>query len=637
MTDVIVSNKDVVVEVAQPTVPAAAVPPKIGLVEINQVVQRGSAWMTGNGPPTLAGGQYGDMYLDVDTGDMYLWDGAAWQYQGTFAPSTLTPEEILEMLITVDGDGSALDADLLDGQHGVYYAKQSDMTVQTDKNTAQDGRLDAVELKNTQQDSTIGALQTATTPANLLTAIKTVDGPGSGLDADTLDGHDTAYFATATGLTTETTNRTNADTALDAKITTEKNRNDTQDTTIATKIGDAPNDGGQYVRKNQAWALVSVPPGTIVSDTAPASPAANQMWMKASTGVLYIYYADADSSQWIQLSASPQMVNGKTARAKNRITNPIAQITQENGAALQTVSGSHVADQWAVGFTSIVGRGQRVSAYSQSPDGLFPLVQMYAATAKPSLAAADFLAMTLYVEGLDVADLAWGTPYAKPVVLRVNAGAVLPGNYGVSVTNADGTRSWLGSMNVQLGSTRTFSFAIPGDTTGTWAKDSTLGLTVRFSHCCGSNFVGVDGWQDGNKLAPAGCVNAASAINQALYLTAVGLYADDDRTGLPPPFEAPSYSDDLAKCQRYWEQSGNYDYMFSGNVTSGQAYYAAISWQVPKRTVPTLSATLLNQTSFPAAIGTLTAVDGRGGYESRLANATATGMFRSQYVGNARM
>lgn len=34
-------------------------------------------------------------------------------------------------------------------------------------------------------------------PSALLTALKTVDGSGSGLDADTLDGHDTSYFATA--------------------------------------------------------------------------------------------------------------------------------------------------------------------------------------------------------------------------------------------------------------------------------------------------------------------------------------------------------------------------------------------------------------------------------------------------------
>lgn len=39
------------------------------------------------------------------------------------------------------------------------------------------------------------------TASDLLTSIKTVDGSGSGLDADLLDGHDTTYFQTALGYT----------------------------------------------------------------------------------------------------------------------------------------------------------------------------------------------------------------------------------------------------------------------------------------------------------------------------------------------------------------------------------------------------------------------------------------------------
>ena len=41
----------------------------------------------------------------------------------------------------------------------------------------------------------ITALQTSTTPQAILNAIKTVDGTGSGLDADLLDGKDSTYFA----------------------------------------------------------------------------------------------------------------------------------------------------------------------------------------------------------------------------------------------------------------------------------------------------------------------------------------------------------------------------------------------------------------------------------------------------------
>ncbi len=36
-----------------------------------------------------------------------------------------------------------------------------------------------------------------------------------------------------------------------------------------------------------------------ISDTAPSSPTAGDMWLDSTTGSLYVYFTDADSSQWI--------------------------------------------------------------------------------------------------------------------------------------------------------------------------------------------------------------------------------------------------------------------------------------------------------------------------------------------------
>ena len=74
--------------------------------------------------------------------------------------------EIRTALLTVDGSGSGLDADLLDGQQGSYYYPASNPNGYTNDQTA----------------------------AEILTAIKTVDGSGSGLDADLLDNYDSSRF-----------------------------------------------------------------------------------------------------------------------------------------------------------------------------------------------------------------------------------------------------------------------------------------------------------------------------------------------------------------------------------------------------------------------------------------------------------
>ena len=67
----------------------------------------------------------------------------------------ITPANLLERIRTVDGEGSGLDADTLDGIH--------------------------------KQDLYL-------TPEQLLAAMVTVDGAGSGLDADRLDGRDSTEF-----------------------------------------------------------------------------------------------------------------------------------------------------------------------------------------------------------------------------------------------------------------------------------------------------------------------------------------------------------------------------------------------------------------------------------------------------------
>ena len=96
-----------------------------------------------------------------------------------------TPEEILAKLVTVDGTGSALDADLIDG------LDSSDLVVTADKVLALlktvDGQGSGVDADRIDGlDST----QLILGPNEILENLKAIDGQGSGLDADRLDGLD---------------------------------------------------------------------------------------------------------------------------------------------------------------------------------------------------------------------------------------------------------------------------------------------------------------------------------------------------------------------------------------------------------------------------------------------------------------
>ena len=47
------------------------------------------------------------------------------------------------------------------------------------------------------------------------------------------------------------------------------------------------------------WSAGGGGASVTISSTAPSSPSAGNMWYNTETGVLYIYYNDGDSSQWV--------------------------------------------------------------------------------------------------------------------------------------------------------------------------------------------------------------------------------------------------------------------------------------------------------------------------------------------------
>ena len=77
---------------------------------------------------------------------------------------------------------------------------------------------------------------------------------------------------------------------------------------MATNFPNSPSNGDThagftYNSTTGAWkSSGSAPTNISVSDTAPSSPTSGQLWWNSTTNKLYIYYTDANSSQWIQAS-----------------------------------------------------------------------------------------------------------------------------------------------------------------------------------------------------------------------------------------------------------------------------------------------------------------------------------------------
>jgi hypothetical protein len=58
-------------------------------------------------------------------------------------------------------------------------------------------------------------------------------------------------------------------------------------------LPDQSGEAGNYLTTDgttASWAALDIPPGTEVSDTAPADPTVGQLWWESDTGTLFIYY-----------------------------------------------------------------------------------------------------------------------------------------------------------------------------------------------------------------------------------------------------------------------------------------------------------------------------------------------------------
>jgi len=59
--------------------------------------------------------------------------------------------------------------------------------------------------------------------------------------------------------------------------------------------------GPTYVFNSPVWRAVGQGQIAIISDTPPPSPANGALWYESDSGVLYIWYNDGNSSQWVQV------------------------------------------------------------------------------------------------------------------------------------------------------------------------------------------------------------------------------------------------------------------------------------------------------------------------------------------------
>jgi hypothetical protein len=190
------------------------------------------------------------------------------------------------------------------------------------------------------------------------------------------------------------------------------------------------------------------------------------------------------------------------------------------------------------------------------------------------------------IEGSNVADLQWGTAAAVQAVVRFMWRSPA-GTYTVGLRNNNNDRTYLVPFTVsaaQANIDTVQTFVIPGDVTGTWATVANPGLVFHICFVASTGTpIGVPGWQAGGLLALSG-TPTATTTGQVFDLSDVGIYADPDATGLPPPWEVPDLATELMKCQRYYNKM--YSILLAGYNVGGANIYVTMTRPVAMRVTP---------------------------------------------------
>jgi hypothetical protein len=275
---------------------------------------------------------------------------------------------------------------------------------------------------------------------------------------------------------------------------------------------------------------------------------------------------------------------GQIGGTRNKIINGAMTIDQRNAGAAYTPSGvAYALDRWNTFMPT--GSGHSIQKVSDAPAGFVSSQKVTIGTGAAP-AAANQNAIWQPIEGNNIYDLGFGTASAKPITVSFVVKSSVTGTFNIAIVNGTGTRSYVSTYTINSADTWEYkSVSIEGDTTGTWATDNGVGLTLWFSLGFGSDFETTpNSWASGDFKASSSGVDLVATSGATWQITGVQLEAGDTAT----PFEHRSYGAELALCQRYFWSNPNTYYYYKGRE-SDRSRIATVPFPVQMRAAPTIT------------------------------------------------
>lgn len=277
---------------------------------------------------------------------------------------------------------------------------------------------------------------------------------------------------------------------------------------------------------------------------------------------------------------------------RNMIINGNMQIAQRGtSSGVSTGQNTYLIDRFFARIQGSTGAAT-VSRETDAPNGLSKSLKITVDTADSTLDSGHYNRVHQEIEGYNGAQLKWGTADAKPASLSFWVKSSVTGTYSVGIYNGNADRSYVSEYTISAANTWEYkTIYIAPITTGSWVIDSSAEFRISWSLGAGNTFSTgtVDQWQSAFNFSSSNNVNLMATLNATFFLTGVQLEVGDTAT----PFEHPrSYSDELARCQRYYEQINhytNYSYVGGNAVGVSSTFAYAPLLYSEKRAAPSIT------------------------------------------------
>jgi hypothetical protein len=268
---------------------------------------------------------------------------------------------------------------------------------------------------------------------------------------------------------------------------------------------------------------------------------------------------------------------------RNRIINGAMVINQRAFSASAT-DNTYTLDRW---FTSATQNSKFTVAQSSTAPAGFINSLLATSSSAYTVGAGELFTVNQYIEGLNVADFAWGTASASTVTLSFWVRSSLTGTFGGSISNSGVNRSY--PFTYTISSANTFEYktiTIAGDQSGTWLTTNGIGIRIWMGLGVGSSFSGTAGsWAGADYRGATGATSVVGTNGATFYITGVQLEAGSTAS----PFEYRQYGTEQLLCMRYYQVMNSYLWLYPIEYGGNNYRRSAFPLPVTMRVAPTLT------------------------------------------------